>query len=232
MRKRGRERYKFPKLTQETLKKARQRFLEGVGKPEAEFRIDDFQREAILSVTSFNDTLVTAPTGSGKTFIAISAMEIFLSLGHKCIYTTPLKALSNTKFAEFKEEFLDVKVGLLTGDRKIDTEADLLIATTEIFRNELLKGVARYSLVVLDEVHFIADPQRGAVWEEAIILAPKSSTLLMLSATVPNYSQFSRWVSQVRQKPCRVIVETNRPVPLRFGILDPVIGVAPLSIFR
>ncbi|MCB0332572.1 MAG: DEAD/DEAH box helicase [Bdellovibrionales bacterium] len=210
--------------------KYRNTFLSGLGAPEqGEFVVDAFQKNAIDSAVSGHDTLVVAPTGAGKTFIAIEAIRAYLDMGLKSVYTTPLKALSNTKYNDLKRIFEPAhSVGLLTGDRKIETDADVVIATTEIYRNELYSGTERYSLVVLDEVHFIADPQRGAVWEESIILTPKDASLLMLSASISNAAEIASWLSAIREKPCTIISETVRPVELRLGFLHPEYGVIPL----
>jgi len=213
------------------LEQQRQRLFDGIGVPEqSQFHVDEFQRQAIESVTEGRDTLVVAPTGSGKTYIAIEAMKAILLQGLRAVYTTPLKALSNTKYSELKVLFEPAyKVGLLTGDRKIDTEADIVIATTEIYRNELYRSNERYSMVVLDEVHFIADQQRGPVWEESIILTPQSTTLLMLSASISNYQEIAAWIEEVRGKPCNVVLKKDRPVELRYGFLHPELGVIPLT---
>ena len=120
-------------------------------------------------------------------------------------------------------------MGILTGDRKIEGDADVVVATTEIYRNELYRSSERYSLVVLDEVHFIADSQRGPVWEESIILSPKSVTLLMLSASISNPHDIAAWIGAIRNKPVSVIVEDRRPVPLRLGFLHPDLGLLPLE---
>jgi len=213
------------------INEARQKLLAGLGiPPPAEFVIDDFQRDAVLSVTDGVDTLVVAPTGSGKTYIALEAIKAALGQKARSVYTTPLKALSNTKYADLKRRFEPAhSVGLLTGDRKIEGDADVVVATTEIYRNELYRGTERYSLVILDEVHFIADPQRGPVWEESIILTPHSSTLLMLSASISNANEIKEWIEEVRQKPCRVVTKKDRPVELRLGFLHPELGVLPLT---
>lgn len=213
------------------IEEARSRLLQGIAVPEAsEFVVDDFQREAILSVTDSQDTLVVAPTGAGKTYIALEAIKATLFSKRRSVYTTPLKALSNTKYADLKRRFgPEYSVGLLTGDRKIEGDADVVVATTEIYRNELYRTNERYSLVVLDEVHFIADPQRGAVWEESIILTPQSTTLLMLSASISNASEIAEWLEEVRGKPCRVVTKKERPVELRFGFLHPEYGPIPLD---
>ncbi|MCB0354488.1 MAG: DEAD/DEAH box helicase [Bdellovibrionales bacterium] len=212
------------------LREARRKFLSGIGKPEQQaFVVDAFQTRAIESVVSGKDTLVVAPTGAGKTYIAIEAIRAYLDLSLRAVYTTPLKALSNTKFNELRSIFEPKRsVGLLTGDRKIETQSDVVIATTEIYRNELYSGSAKYALVVLDEVHFIADPQRGAVWEESIILTPKDSSLLMLSASISNPFEIADWLEEVRGKKCEVIIEKHRPVELRLGFLHPRYGVLPL----
>lgn len=210
--------------------RARADLLEGIGIPEpTEFKPDPFQLEAIEHVMEGRDTLVVAPTGSGKTYIAVEAISGYLSLKARSVYTTPLKALSNTKYAELKRRFEpDAQVGLLTGDRKIEGDADVVVATTEIYRNELYSASARASLVVLDEVHFIADPQRGPVWEESIILTPESSTLLMLSASISNAVEIAEWISEVRNKECQIVTKQERPVELRYGFMHPELGVIPL----
>lgn len=211
--------------------KQQARLLSGIGVPNNyHFEIDDFQREAIESVTAGHDTLVVAPTGAGKTYIAIESIRSNLELNCRSVYTTPLKALSNTKYNEFRRIFEPkFRVGLLTGDRKIEREAHVVIATTEIYRNELYQAPERYALIVLDEVHFISDPQRGPVWEESIILTPTTATLLMLSASISNYLEVSEWIEHVRGRPCRVVIKEKRPVELRYGFLHPDYGPLPLS---
>lgn len=213
------------------IEESRERFLSGIGVPsKGTFVADDFQQAAIANLAAGIDTLVVAPTGSGKTFIAIQAMRDLLKKGKYPIYTTPLKALSNTKYTEFQNTFgPEHSVGLLTGDRKIEGDSDIVIATTEIYRNELYRGFGRYSLVILDEVHYIADPQRGAVWEESIILTPSTSTLLMLSASISNAEEIASWIEEVRNKECRIVQKIVRPVELRYGFLHPRYGVIPLS---
>ena len=213
------------------VEEGRKKLLSGLGVPEkSEFIIDDFQREAIESVIAGNDTLVVAPTGSGKTFIALEAIRATLHFGRRAVYTTPLKALSNTKYTELRAKFEPTwKVGLLTGDRKIDGDASVVVATTEIYRNELYRSFDRYSLVVLDEVHYIADPQRGPVWEESIILTPRSCSLLMLSASISNAEEIADWLREVRGVPCQIVTKKVRPVELRYGFLHPEYGVIPLG---
>jgi ATP-dependent RNA helicase HelY len=210
---------------------ARRRLLTGIGIPtKSAFVVDDFQREAIANLAAGVDTLVVAPTGSGKTHIAIEGMMNVLRGGQKAVYTTPLKALSNTKYNEFQKTFgPDYTVGLLTGDRKIEGDSDVVISTTEIYRNELYRGAGKYTLVVLDEVHYIADPQRGAVWEESIILTPSTSTLLMLSASISNAEEIAAWIEEVRNKEVKIVMKKERPVELRFAFAHPRWGIIPLS---
>jgi superfamily II RNA helicase len=215
----------------QAINESRERFLKGIGIPQkGTFVVDDFQREAISNLAAGIDTLVVAPTGSGKTYIAIEGMRNALRSGNHVVYTTPLKALSNTKYSEFQQIFgPEFTVGLLTGDRKIEGDSHVVIATTEIYRNELYRGSGRYGVVVLDEVHYIADPQRGAVWEESIILTPSSTTLLMLSASISNAEEIASWIEEVRNKECRIVRKIERPVELRYGFLHPRYGVIPLS---
>ncbi len=210
---------------------ARDRLLEGLGVPEAKaFHPDRFQLDAIESLKREQDTLVIAPTGAGKTFIAIEAIRAVIEQKKRAVYTAPLKALSNAKYAEMKRLFEPTyRVGLLTGDRKIEGDAEIVIATTEIYRNELYGYSENYSLVVLDELHYLADPQRGPVWEESIVLSSRNSTLLMLSASISNPEEVADWIGEVRGKPVKIIQVEKRPVPLRFGFLHPDLGVIPLS---
>jgi ATP-dependent RNA helicase HelY len=218
-------------MKNKAINEARRKLLDGIGIPaKSVFVVDDFQRDAISNLAAGIDTLVVAPTGSGKTHIAIEGMRNVLREGQKAVYTTPLKALSNTKYNEFQKTFgPDYSVGLLTGDRKIEGDSDVVISTTEIYRNELYRGAGKYTLVVLDEVHYISDPQRGAVWEESIILTPATSTLLMLSASISNAQEIAAWIEEVRNKECRIVIKTGRPVELRFAFMHPRYGIVPLS---
>lgn len=213
------------------IRDARERFLSGLGVPEPQpFSPDAFQLEAIEALNAGHDTLVIAPTGAGKTFIAVEAIKATIQQGRRAVYTAPLKALSNAKYAELKKRFEpDFRVGLLTGDRKIDGDAEVVVATTEIYRNDLYGFNESYSLVVLDEFHYLADPQRGAVWEESIILSPRASTLLMLSASISNPQEIALWVKEIRGKDIHIVTVRERPVELRHGFLHPDIGVVPLE---
>lgn len=212
---------------------ARKKLLSGIGVPEQqEFKPDPFQSEAIESLHDGVDTLVIAPTGAGKTYIAVEAIRRVVEEGARAVYTAPLKALSNAKYTEFKKKFEpEHRVGLLTGDRKIEGDADIVVATTEIYRNELynLKEQGTYSLVVLDEFHYLADSQRGPVWEESVILSARSSTLLMLSASISNAQQVADWIHDIRGREVRIVSIAERPVELRLAFLHPEHGVIPLE---
>jgi len=177
--------------------------LGGIGAPKpAAFKPDPFQLEA-LTALEFEDVLVTAPTGSGKTWIAREEIRRLLEAGKSAWYTTPLKALTNSKYQEFIDEFGAGSVGILTGDRKENPNAPLIVGTTEIFRNQLFDSLrggedVRADLAVMDEAHYLADEERGHVWEEAIILTPPRIRLLLLSATIGNAEEFAAWIAEVR----------------------------------
>lgn len=209
----------------------RREFLSGLGVPkQTTFVPDDYQLAAIEALNQGHDTLVVAPTGAGKTYIAVEAIAHTVKNKRKAIYTAPLKALSNSKYAEFKKRFEPTYgVGLLTGDRKIEGDSPIVVATTEIYRNDMYGFSEPYGLVVLDEFHYLADPQRGPVWEESIILSPQSSTLLMLSASISNADEIAQWIEEVRKKKVTIIRVAERPVELRLGFLHPELGVIPLE---
>lgn len=210
------------------------RLLEGIGTPEpSEFRPDPFQREA-LAALEHEDVLVTAPTGSGKTWIAREEIRRLLAQGKRAWYTSPLKALTNSKYQEFSEAFGREAVGILTGDRKENADAPLTVGTTEVYRNQLFDALRegrqlRADLVILDEAHYVADEERGHVWEEAIILTPPRVRMLLLSATVGNAEEFAAWMEKVRGVRCAVVSRPGaRPVPLRAAFLYPEGQLAPL----
>jgi ATP-dependent RNA helicase HelY len=210
------------------------RLLAGIGTPDlSEFKPDAFQLEALAAVER-EDVLVTAPTGSGKTWIAREEIRRLLAEGKRAWYTSPLKALTNSKYHEFSEAFGEGQVGILTGDRKENSDAPLVVGTTEVYRNQLFDAMRegqqlRTDLVILDEAHYLADAERGHVWEEAIILTPPRVRLLMLSATVGNAAEFASWIEEVRGVSCTVVSRPGaRPVPLRAAFLYPEGELAPL----
>ena len=217
-----------------TMTRELRRLLEGIGTPApAPFKPDLFQTEA-LAALEYEDVLVTAPTGSGKTWIAREEIRRLLAAGKRAWYTSPLKALTNSKYQEFTEEFGAAQVGILTGDRKENADAPLIVGTTEIYRNQLFDALRggtslRADLVVLDEAHYLADEDRGHVWEEAIILSPARVRLLLLSATIGNADEFAAWISEVRGVRCGVVERPGaRPVPLRAAFLYPDGQLIPL----
>src|SRR5580698_5303685 len=181
-----------------------------------DFEFDDFQVAACRALDSGHGVLVAAPTGSGKTVVGEFAVHLALTEGRKCFYTTPIKALSNQKYADLVRRYSAASVGLLTGDNSINSDAPVVVMTTEVLRNMLYAGsptLAGLGYVVLDEVHYLADRMRGAVWEEVIIHLDQSVRLTALSATVSNAEEFGDWLSQVRGG-TTVIVDEHRPVPL------------------
>ena len=181
-----------------------------------DFDFDDFQVAACGALGAGSGVLVAAPTGSGKTVIGEYAVHLALAQGRKCFYTTPIKALSNQKYADLVRRYDSRTVGLLTGDNSINGDAPVVVMTTEVLRNMLYTGSAALSglgYVVLDEVHYLADRSRGAVWEEVIIHLPESVRVVALSATVSNAEEFGEWLDQVRGGTA-VIVDERRPVPL------------------
>jgi ATP-dependent RNA helicase HelY len=169
------------------------------------FTPDPFQLEALEALEQA-DVLVTAPTGAGKTYIAIKAIERTIQRGGKSWYASPLKALSNSKYEEFSGLFGADNVGILTGDRKENLQAPVIVGTTEILRNQLYDTMHRgedleEDLVVLDEAHFLGDEDRGVVWEEVFIYLPARVRLLMLSATIRNAQEICSWLEWLRSTP-------------------------------
>jgi superfamily II RNA helicase len=197
--------------------------LRRIGTPKGgPFEPSPFQREALLRLRA-GDVMVEAPTGSGKTWIAEEAIREGLRGGQRAWYTTPLKALSNQKFRRFQNLYGTDRVGLLTGERKINAQAPVIVATTEILRNALYdqgSGAENIDLVVLDEAHYLSDPERGTAWEEILMYAPRSTRLLLLSATLPNAVELADWLTELRGKRPAVIEEAVRPVPLHFVAAD------------
>jgi len=195
------------------------------------FALDHFQIAGITALAEERSCLVAAPTGAGKTVVGEYAVWRALERGGKCFYTTPIKALSNQKFHDLTRRHGAEKVGLLTGDNVVNGEAPVVVMTTEVLRNMLYEGSSTLTglhAVVLDEVHYLADRERGAVWEEVIIQLPMSVQLACLSATVSNAEEFGAWLSSVRDS-CDVVISEYRPVPLEhhYAVND---GVYP--VFR
>jgi ATP-dependent RNA helicase HelY len=181
------------------------------------FPLDDFQVRSIQALEEGESVLVAAPTGSGKTLVAEFAIERALAHQRKAFYTTPLKALSNQKFGDFSRSYGSGRVGLLTGDNSINPDAPVVVMTTEVLRNMLYEdssALEGLETVILDEVHYLQDPYRGAVWEEILIHLPLSVAVMCLSATVSNAEEFGEWIGALRG-PTRVVIEERRPVPLR-----------------
>ena len=195
-----------------------------------DFEFDPFQVAACHAVEEGSGVLVAAPTGAGKTVVGEFAAHLALKLGKKCFYTTPIKALSNQKYSEFVAMFGEDRVGLLTGDTSINGEADVLVMTTEVLRNMLYAGsntLTNLGYVVMDEVHYLADKFRGAVWEEVLIHLMESVQVISLSATVSNAEEFGEWLGEVRGN-TQVIVSEIRPIPLYQHVL---IGNRLLDLF-
>ncbi len=181
-----------------------------------DFDLDDFQVQACQALEEGAGVLVAAPTGAGKTIVGEFAVHLALLEGRKCFYTAPIKALSNQKFHDLVERYGADKVGLLTGDNTVNGEAPVVVMTTEVLRNMLYAGshtLEGLAYVVMDEVHYLADRFRGAVWEEVIIHLPEHVAVVALSATVSNAEEFGEWLGEVRGD-TRVVVEEHRPVPL------------------
>ncbi|KAG2412443.1 hypothetical protein HFD88_010000 [Aspergillus terreus] len=179
------------------------------------FELDTFQKEAVYHLESGDSVFVAAHTSAGKTVVAEYAIALAAKHMTKAIYTSPIKALSNQKFRDFRNTFDDV--GILTGDVQINPEASCLIMTTEILRSMLYRGadlIRDVEFVIFDEVHYVNDLERGVVWEEVIIMLPEHVTLILLSATVPNTYEFASWVGRTKKKDIYVISTAKRPVPL------------------
>ncbi|MBR5303277.1 MAG: DEAD/DEAH box helicase [Candidatus Gastranaerophilales bacterium] len=191
------------------------------------FELDDFQKLAIEHIQNGKSVVVCAPTGAGKTCIAQSAIHLALEKGERIFYTTPLKALSNQKFNDFSRLYGEDLVGLLTGDTTINRDAQIVVMTTEVFRNmlygttfgDLKDNLQNVKYVVLDEVHYMNDEDRGTVWEESIIYCPTNIQIIALSATVQNSAQLTDWINTVHSK-TELVYTDFRPVPLRFFYYD------------
>ncbi|HDM75733.1 MAG TPA: DEAD/DEAH box helicase [Deltaproteobacteria bacterium] len=226
----------FSKKREKTLKiaTALAPVLEQIGVPEAsEFVPDPFQLKAI-SLLEKTDVIVTAPTGAGKTWIAEKAIERVFKSGGRCWYACPLKALSNSIYSEFGKIFGQENLGILTGDRKENPNAPIIVGTTEILRNQLYDAMSEgedlpVDLVVLDEAHYIGDEERGVVWEEVLIYLPTRVRLLLLSATIHNAKQIADWLTWLRSVPCDLVSVDERPVPIFPLFLFPEGELYPLN---
>ncbi len=199
------------------------------------FTLDAFQEEAIHAIEQNNSVVVSAPTGSGKTLIADYIIDKFKDQAVRIIYTAPIKALSNQKYKDFSREYGEDAVGLMTGDIVINPHAKVLIMTTEIYRNmavsndEELRDIA---YVILDEIHYINDIERGYVWEESIIYSAPEIRFLCLSATIPNADEFSRWIQAIKKHTVRTIVSNYRNVPLKHLFYDYELGITTAEKIR
>ncbi|WP_243057626.1 RNA helicase [Nocardioides sp. SR21] len=195
-----------------------------------DFPLDDFQVRGCEAIEEGRGVLVAAPTGSGKTIVGEFAVHLALETARKCFYTTPIKALSNQKYNDLVARYGPEKVGLLTGDNVVNGEAPIVVMTTEVLRNMLYAGsrtLLGLGFVVMDEVHYLADRARGAVWEEVIIHLPESVSVISLSATVSNAEEFGEWLATVRGD-TDTIVEERRPVPLYQHVM---VGKRLLDLF-
>lgn len=204
----------------------------GVPKP-TPFEPDPFQLQALENIKAY-DVVVSAPTGAGKTWIASQATRHYLSNGLQIWYASPLKALSNAIYQEFSHEFGSDYCGILTGDRKENPGAPIIVGTTEILRNQLYDAMHEGSsiqadLVILDEAHYLSDPDRGVVWEEVLIYLPSRVRLLLLSATVSNAEEIAAWLEENRGTRIRVVRSHDRPVPLEMLFLFPDGLISPLA---
>jgi superfamily II RNA helicase len=211
-------------------------WLEGIGVPPPQPFVPDPWQEEALAQLQQGDVIVSVPTGSGKTYVAVEAARRAMEENRTVIYTSPLKALSNTKYTEFCRIFGAERVGILTGDRRDNGQAPLLIMTTEILRNLLYDAASgeidlrldTLGLVIMDESQYLADPERGVVWEETIIFCPSQARLLLLSASIGNPHDIAEWLTSIRTMPCRLIKHSKRTVPLRAGYLHPDGKLTPL----
>jgi superfamily II RNA helicase len=185
------------------------------------YNLDDFQMNGCYGIETNKNVLITAHTAAGKTAIAQYSIALAVHLKKKVIYTSPIKTLSNQKFFDFKKTFANCEIGILTGDIKLNPEADILIMTTEILRNKLdyeQDSFADIHSVIFDEVHYFNDPERGFIWEECITKLPKHILLVMLSATIDKANEFGEWVARCRERDTLLIGTMWRPVPLHHYI--------------
>ena len=203
------------------------------------FELDSFQKEGIYRIYKEENVFITAHTGSGKTVLALYAIAEMFRLGKRVVYTSPTKSLSNQKYAEFVEKFGKDRIGILTGDIKMNPDAPCLIMTTEILRNVLYRDtllkegkentssfitslrVDEIGAVIFDEVHYVNDPERGKVWEEVFVMLPRNVVLVLLSATIDKPQDFASWLGDLKKKPIHLIPTSHRVVPLRHYFWEP-----------
>src|ERR1043165_940568 len=192
------------------------------------YHLDDFQLEAIHALVNRHSVLVAAPTGTGKTVVGEFGLFMARKYNSRAIYTTPIKALSNQKYRDFRAIWGDDQVGLLTGDVVVNLEAPILVMTTEVLRNMLVTGasVDDVGSIVFDEVHYMGDAERGTAWEESILLAPRHVALVCLSATVPNAAEIAEWIRDAHGD-LTGILHDQRAVPLEHRYWLP--GAEPKS---
>ncbi|MFO8016039.1 MAG: DEAD/DEAH box helicase [Candidatus Woesearchaeota archaeon] len=198
-------------------------------------KLDRFQEEAIQAIDKNHSVVVSAPTGSGKTLIADYIIDRDIREGIRVIYTAPIKALSNQKYNDFVSDYGKDKVGLLTGDIVINPEAQILVMTTEVYRNMALtndKPIASVSYVILDEIHYINDIERGYVWEESIIFSQDNVRFLCLSATIPNAKEFASWIQSIKNHNVDTVLHNERNVPLHKRFYDTELGITTLEEIR
>ncbi len=199
------------------------------------YHLDQFQIDAINAIEKNHSVVVSAQTGTGKTLIADYLINKFVALNKKVVYTAPIKALSNQKYKDFKQDFGVERVGIITGDVVINSTAEILVMTTEIYRNMLIThdpAVADIAFVVFDEIHYINDIERGTVWEESIIFSPDHIRFLCLSATIPNAREFAEWISSIKHHNVEVVKYEKRAVPLEHFLYDPRVGLVSAEQFK
>src|SRR5215218_7894094 len=180
------------------------------------FPLDQFQEEAIAHLANDESVMVAAPTGTGKTVVAEFGVFRMAQKGLRVMYTTPIKALSNQKFRDLREQYGADRVGLLTGDIIENREGSIMVMTTEVLRNMLLQTPSELwdvGCIIFDEIHYLADPERGTTWEESIIMCPEYVQLVCLSATVSNAAEIADWITRTH-RPIRLITHLQRSVPL------------------
>ncbi|MBW2964228.1 DEAD/DEAH box helicase [Candidatus Woesearchaeota archaeon] len=199
------------------------------------FTLDKFQEDAVKAVNEGHSVLVSAPTGSGKTLIADYIIDKDIREGKRIVYTAPIKALSNQKFKDFCNQYGEDKIGLITGDLVINPMGQVLIMTTEVYRNmAIIKDyiLNEVSYCIMDEIHFISDEERGYIWEESIIFSPDHIRFLFLSATIPNSEEFAAWVRTIKNHRVVIVKHHIRPVPLERKFYDSELGITTLEQIR